>query len=119
MGKKVLYSDIINEVKDRLNCTRDDARRHLDAISASIGACLAKGQGLQIHGLGTFRIKVRKATIKRIHGTVFPIPERPYVTFLPVPEVVKSLERMLVESGEDAWPATTPPAPREDQSAPE
>lgn len=58
-------ADLIDAIRDSLNCTRADAERAVELMIELIGKTLKKGNEVSIAGLGIFQAKTRAARTGR------------------------------------------------------
>ncbi len=53
-------SDLIEQVAEKTGLTKKDSEKALNAVLEGIEAALAKGEGVQLVGFGTFEARERK-----------------------------------------------------------
>jgi DNA-binding protein HU-beta len=58
---KVKKQDVINNVAVKMDCSKVEAEKFLDAVLETISAELVSGNEVGLVGFGTFRIQDRKA----------------------------------------------------------
>lgn len=66
-------AEFIESVADKAGLTKADAGRALDAIVATLGKTLKKGDSVSLIGFGTFSVKKRAARTGRNPATGEPI----------------------------------------------
>ncbi|PKL95006.1 MAG: hypothetical protein CVV18_07095 [Gammaproteobacteria bacterium HGW-Gammaproteobacteria-8] len=66
-------AEFIESVADKAGLTKADAGRALDAIVATLGKALKKGDSVSLIGFGTFSVKKRAARTGRNPATGEPL----------------------------------------------
>ena len=61
----VRKEDIISDISEKVNISRFAAALIIDTIGNSVISALQKGERLSITGLGTFKVKIRRARTAR------------------------------------------------------
>ena len=57
--------DLVEKVATTINCTKADGERAVEAVIATITACLKRGEEVSIAGLGIFEAKLRAGRMGR------------------------------------------------------
>jgi len=84
-GARMNKGDLIGAISTKTGFSRGDTRVVIDTILEGIVEILAKGERLEIRGLGTFDTRERASRVGRniSTGKVVPIPPRRVPVFIP------------------------------------
>jgi integration host factor subunit beta len=104
-------SDLIEKLAERLKLPKGKAETIVNGIFEAMEAALAKGERIEIRGLGSFEVRSYKAYEGRNPRTGDPVGVQP--KRLPFFKVGKELKERVNESrlGEPAKPEAEPAAP--------
>lgn len=58
-------ADVVSSVAQKSGLTKRDAERAIDALTATVGEALARGDKVALVGFGTFEIRERAARVGR------------------------------------------------------
>ena len=104
-------SDLIEKLAERLKLPKGKAETIVNTIFESMETALARGERIEIRGLGSFEVRSYKAYEGRNPRTGEPVGVQP--KRLPFFKVGKELKERVNESraAEDKKPEATPPSP--------
>lgn len=78
-------SEFVDRLQDKLNCSKREAAKAMDAVFGTVTDCLDEGHNVKIYGFGSFRVKTLPAGRARNPRTGEPVQvdERQKVYFKP------------------------------------
>lgn len=88
-------AQIIEQISNRIACTKADAERALDVVIDGIVGSVSKGEKVTIAGLGIFSSKEMKAKVARNPktGEKVDVPARTKVKFAPAKSFKESVNK--------------------------
>jgi integration host factor subunit beta len=106
----VTKADLVEEVTQATQMTRNDSEEAVESIFESIIGALQKGEKIEIRGFGSFRTRQRRARVGRNPktGARVEVPPKRVPFFKPSREL-KEYVNSGIPGGEE--PAAPPPAP--------
>ena len=87
-------ADLVNEISEATGLTKVDTEAVVNGIIYTIGDALSRGEGIEIRGFGTFRVrekKPRQARNPRTGAEVY-VPAKNVVTFKPGKEMAERIK---------------------------
>lgn len=89
-------ADLVNEISEATGLTKVDTEAVVNGTIYTIGNALRRGEGIEIRGFGTFRVREKKARLARNPrtGEKVSVPKRYVPSFKPSKEL-----KQLVDSG--------------------
>ena len=89
-------ADLVDEIARKTGLTKKDVADTVDEFLRAVTRALASGKHIEIRGLGTFKVKERKARMARNPRTGDPVPVPPRK--VPVLKVSKELKDLVSKS---------------------
>lgn len=89
-------ADLVNEISEATGLTKVDTEAVVNGTIYTIGNALGRGEGIEIRGFGTFRVREKKPRLARNPrtGEKVNVPKRFVPSFKPSKEL-----KQLVDSG--------------------
>lgn len=89
-------ADLVNEISEATGLTKVDTEAVVNGIIYTIGNALSRGEGIEIRGFGTFRVREKKPRQARNPrtGEKVEVPRRFVPSFKPSKEL-----KQLVDNG--------------------
>jgi integration host factor subunit beta len=110
----VTKADLVEEVSQATQMTRNDAEETVETIFESIISALQKGDKIEIRGFGSFRTRQRRARVGRNPktGARVEVPPKRVPFFKPSRELKEYVNAGAPATEQaEAAPAPTPPSP--------
>ncbi len=87
-------ADIVSRISEAIGLTKVDTEAVVNGFIHSIGDALKSGEGVEIRGFGTFRVKEKKARIARNPrtGEKVMVPQKMVPFFKPSRELKISID---------------------------
>lgn len=89
-GAEFDRSDLIREVAARENVYPETAQKHIEAFAGIVPEALGTHGRVEIHGLGTFSLRLRKERTGVFKGQPYTAPAHYVVHFKPAPAFAKT-----------------------------
>ena len=82
-------ADLVNEISEATGLTKVDTEAVVNGFIYTIGSALKRGEGIEIRGFGTFRVREKKPRLARNPrtGEKVEVPRRHVPSFKPSKEL--------------------------------